>query len=108
MPDYRRNRVPGGTCFFTVNLLDRRSELLVTHIDALRDAVRVRPTFPDVCPLALAHGAALMRPTSLLSAHVKMQYQHCGQENDGKQNDRRHDNDSRRDACYGQNRFFDH
>ena len=40
MPDYRRNRVPGGTFFFTVNLLDRRSNLLVRHIDALRDAVR--------------------------------------------------------------------
>src|SRR5205823_10372650 len=40
MPDYRRNRVPGGTFFFTVNLLDRRSDLLVRHIDALRDAVR--------------------------------------------------------------------
>ena len=40
MPDYRRNRVPGGTYFFTVNLLDRNSELLVTHIDALRNAVR--------------------------------------------------------------------
>jgi putative transposase len=36
MPDYRRNRVPGGTYFFTVN----RSHLLVTEIDALRDAVR--------------------------------------------------------------------
>jgi putative transposase len=40
MPDYRRNRVPGGTFFFTVNLLDRRSDLLVTQIHALRDAVR--------------------------------------------------------------------
>ena len=40
MPDYRRNRVPGGTFFFTVNLLDRRSDLLVTQIQALRDAVR--------------------------------------------------------------------
>jgi putative transposase len=40
MPDYRRNRVPGGTFFFTVNLLDRCSELLVEQIDALRDAVR--------------------------------------------------------------------
>jgi putative transposase len=40
MPDYRRNRVPGGTFFFTVNLLDRRSNLLVGHIDTLRDAVR--------------------------------------------------------------------
>ena len=42
MPDYRRNRVPGGSFFFTVNLLDRRSDLLVTRIDALRDAVRRR------------------------------------------------------------------
>jgi putative transposase len=40
MPDYRRNRVPGAAYFFTVNLLDRRSDLLVTHIDALREAVR--------------------------------------------------------------------
>jgi putative transposase len=40
MPDYRRNRIPGGTFFFTVNLLDRRSDLLVIQIDALRDAVR--------------------------------------------------------------------
>jgi putative transposase len=40
VPDYHRNRVPGGTFFFTVNLLDRRSDLLVTQIDALRDAIR--------------------------------------------------------------------
>lgn len=40
MPDYRRNRVPGETYFFTVNLLERRSALLTTHIDAFRDAVR--------------------------------------------------------------------
>jgi putative transposase len=40
MPDYRRFRVPGGTYFFTINLLDRRSDLLVRHIDALREAVR--------------------------------------------------------------------
>ena len=40
MVDYRRNRVPGGTYFFTVNLLDRRSCLLVEHIDWLREAVR--------------------------------------------------------------------
>ena len=40
MPDYRRNRVPGGTYFFTVNLLERTSSLLVTHVGALRDAVR--------------------------------------------------------------------
>ena len=40
MPDYRRNRVAGGCYFFTVALHDRRSDLLVTEIDALRDAVR--------------------------------------------------------------------
>lgn len=41
MPDYRRNRIPGGTYFFTMNLLDRRSGLLVEHIDELREAVRM-------------------------------------------------------------------
>ena len=40
MPEYRRNRVPGGTFFFTLNLLDRRSDLLVAHVDVLREAVR--------------------------------------------------------------------
>ena len=39
MTDYRRNRVAGGTYFFTVNLAERRSDLLVLHIDTLRDAV---------------------------------------------------------------------
>jgi|SRR5947209_2417666 len=29
MPDYRRNRVPGGTVFFAVNLLDRRSDFMI-------------------------------------------------------------------------------
>jgi putative transposase len=40
MPNYRRNRISGATYFFTVNLLDRRSDLLVVQIDALRDAAR--------------------------------------------------------------------
>ena len=40
MTSYRRNRVPGATYFFTVNLLDRRSRLLCDQIDALREAVR--------------------------------------------------------------------
>ena len=40
MPDYRRNRVPGGTYFFTVNLLDRNSRLLVENIELLRASVR--------------------------------------------------------------------
>jgi putative transposase len=41
MPNYRRNRIPGGTYFFTVNLLERKSGLLVKHIGELREAVRV-------------------------------------------------------------------
>ncbi|MDO9225946.1 MAG: transposase [Pseudomonadota bacterium] len=40
MPDYRRYRIPGGSYFFTVTLLDRRGDLLTRHIDALRAAVR--------------------------------------------------------------------
>jgi putative transposase len=40
MSDYRRVRVPGGTYFFTTNLLDRQSQLLVKHIDLFRQAVR--------------------------------------------------------------------
>lgn len=40
MPDYRRNRGPGGTYFFTANLLDRSSTLLVDRIDSLREAVK--------------------------------------------------------------------
>jgi putative transposase len=40
MPDYRRYRVPGSTYFFTINLLERRSDLLIRHIEALREAVR--------------------------------------------------------------------
>lgn len=40
MSEYRRNRVPGGTYFFTVNLLQRNGGLLVAHIDVLREAVR--------------------------------------------------------------------
>jgi putative transposase len=45
MLGYRRNRVPGGTFFFTVKLLDRRSDLLVRYIGALREAVRQRAPF---------------------------------------------------------------
>lgn len=40
MPDYRRNRVPAGTFFFTVNLANRRSDLLVREVETLRAAVR--------------------------------------------------------------------
>jgi putative transposase len=47
MPNYRRIHVPGGTYFFTVNLLERRRGLLIEHVDdlraAFRDAQRARP-----------------------------------------------------------------
>ncbi|MBX9904959.1 MAG: transposase [Burkholderiales bacterium] len=40
MVSYRRNRIAGGTYFFTVNLRDRRQTLLVDHVGALREVVR--------------------------------------------------------------------
>ncbi len=40
MVHYRRNRVAGGTYFFTVTLADRRSRVLVDHIDVLRAVLR--------------------------------------------------------------------
>ena len=44
---YRRNFIPGGSFFFTVNLLDRRSDLLTDRIDLLRHAFRaVRARHP--------------------------------------------------------------
>jgi putative transposase len=48
MPDYRRHRVPGGTYFFIVNLLERRpNDLRVRHIDNLRGVLRsVRKRWP--------------------------------------------------------------
>jgi putative transposase len=56
VPDYRRLRIPGGCYFFTVNLRDRRSNLLVTRIDALRAADR-----RVQCALALHHLANPLR-----------------------------------------------
>ena len=48
MVHYRRNRVPGGTYFFTVTLADRRSRILVEHIGELRASFhairRARPS----------------------------------------------------------------
>ena len=40
MVGYRRNRIPGGTYFFTVTLADRRSRTLVEHIGLLRESFR--------------------------------------------------------------------
>jgi putative transposase len=47
MSNYRRVWQAGGTYFFTVNILERKKDLLVRHIDALREAVRrVKRTHP--------------------------------------------------------------
>jgi putative transposase len=41
MPDYRRNRIAGGSYFFTVNLLERyQNQLFVRQIDVLRDVAK--------------------------------------------------------------------
>lgn len=40
MVAYRRNRVRGGTYFFTLTLADRSSHALVQHIDVLRSSLR--------------------------------------------------------------------
>jgi putative transposase len=45
--NYRRNFVPGGSFFFTVNLADRRSRLLTERVGLLREAFRyVRARHP--------------------------------------------------------------
>ena len=47
MANYRRDRTPGATWFFTVAIADRRSDLLVREIDRLRAVVRrVRADWP--------------------------------------------------------------
>jgi putative transposase len=40
MTNYRRNFLPGGSYFFTVNLFDRGSRLLTEQIEPLRNAFR--------------------------------------------------------------------
>ena len=39
MPNYRRVFIPGGTWFFTVNLLERRQRLLTENVTTLRHAI---------------------------------------------------------------------
>ena len=40
MPRYQRCRIPGGTYFFTVNLADRASRILVDQFDLLRLSIQ--------------------------------------------------------------------
>lgn len=59
MTNYRRNRIPGGTYFLTINLLDRRSRLLVDHIEIIREATRqvrrARPFHINACVVLPDH-----------------------------------------------------
>ena len=40
MVHYRRNRQAGGTYFFTINLYDRNSNLLIENIDLLKEVIK--------------------------------------------------------------------
>ena len=62
MPNYRRVRVPGGTYFFTVNLLERRRRLLLERVDDLRASFRA------------THAA---RPFEVLAIVVLPDHLHC-------------------------------
>jgi putative transposase len=47
MPNYRRVFIPGGSWFFTVNLLERRQKLLATYIQPLRLVIaKTKRTYP--------------------------------------------------------------
>jgi putative transposase len=51
MSTYRRSKLEGGVFFFTVTLADRSSDLLVRHIDVLREvyaSVRERHAFDTI------------------------------------------------------------
>jgi putative transposase len=64
MVRYRRNRVEGGTFFFTIALDDRRSTALTDHIDALRAAFRAarqeRPFAVDAIVILPDHMHAVL------------------------------------------------
>jgi hypothetical protein len=47
MTGYRRNFIPGGSFFFTVNLVDRRLRLLTENIDELTDRIGFAALYPS-------------------------------------------------------------
>src|SRR5690349_15949847 len=54
---YRRSLVPGGTFFFTVTLVDRRSSALTDHVVQLRHAFRItRAERPFEVDAIVKHG----------------------------------------------------
>ena len=62
MSSYRRAWVPGGTYFFTVNLLERDRRLLVENIEALRTAF---------------FQARMERPFEMLAIVILPDHLHC-------------------------------
>ena len=47
MVSYRRSKLPGGTYFFTVTLRNRKSTILIEHIDLLKSAfATTKQAFP--------------------------------------------------------------
>jgi putative transposase len=50
---YRRNFVPGGTYFFTLTLVDRRSTMLIDRVDELREAYRSVVFARDIATVAI-------------------------------------------------------
>jgi putative transposase len=63
MPNYRRDRTLGGTWFFTVNLLQRRgNDLLTVNFDCLRDCIALERT---------------RRPFSVIAWVVLPEHLHC-------------------------------
>jgi putative transposase len=62
MSNYLRLREPGGTYFFTVNLLERQRRLLVEHVGELRASFRA---------------ARLARPFDMLAVVVLPDHLHC-------------------------------
>ncbi|MFZ4792435.1 MAG: REP-associated tyrosine transposase [Candidatus Competibacteraceae bacterium] len=60
MVHYRRAYIPGASYFFTVTLRNRRSQLLVEHVDVLRAAVH---TVKQLSPFTL--DAAVILPDHL-------------------------------------------
>ena len=63
MTDYRHNRVPGGTFFFTVRLLDGTATLLTDHFSAfgaaMRQARSKRPFHVDAWVVLPDHAHAI-------------------------------------------------
>jgi RHH-type transcriptional regulator, rel operon repressor / antitoxin RelB len=71
MPDYCRDRAPGGTLFFTANLLARRPDLLMAPVGTKVLTMRINAALRAKLD-ALAHSAK--RSKSFLAAEAIAAY----------------------------------